>query len=297
MIRINVNDHPFLLPGTWDELPQTKAVKILELRDMTLPADLFYWQALRILIDLPTGKWYSFLFWLMGMGWVEGIVKKKNPGLWAKWTLIRKAEEPEQLDILKNLQYLAGKPMFKMAPSLPVNLDDFNKNFHLKARIRIPDDDGRVFTFEQLIDAIMYYTNFSKHATNSDLNNLIATLYFYVSGEGNSHGYDPFYSGHFARLVDPLPRATKMMVYCWFQRFFEELVANHPDVFSDPEASGESSTHADPYGIAGFFYRMAGKQFGPLEMMKKTPGTQVLDGFQIEMYDFKNKPQPKPSES
>jgi hypothetical protein len=88
--------------------------------------------------------------------------------------------------------------------------------------------------------------------------------------------------------VEKVSFALKLVAYHWFKQLFEKLVATHKDVFT---ASEENKTQEDPYGIVGFFYRMAGNPaFGPLDTMKKTPGMQVFDRFQIEMFDFKNKP-------
>lgn len=274
MIRIKINKTEIQLPEKWEEISQGKLCSILEYRELKLAYELYYWLVVRLLLDMPEGKWWSWIAvrnFLMQLSRYRNLVEKRDPEYWAKWMLIMRSDDVDQLDILSNLKFLTEKPVVVSPPIF----DKFG--------FETPDKDGDSLRFEQLIDAILVYSNYAKEGKIDDLDMLIATLY-QVDESGN---YSPLFCKKNKSTAAALPFGLKMQVLLWFEGFYKKLVESHDEVFSEPK-EGEETT--DPYGLVGFFYRLAGKQFGSLTELKKTPGLQVFGGVQIELYDSKNKP-------
>jgi hypothetical protein len=285
MIRLTIDGFALLLPGKWEELKQEQACKILELRNLGLAKHVFYWQVLKLLLEMPEGRWYSLLYFLIRWKWMAKILMKNRQALYAKWKLVMKAEDEDQIDVLKFLSFLETKPEFKSAPELVEDLSAFQRNYHAKAWVQKPDDEGKFFNFEQLVDAILYYTNYSKNETEEDLDRLIAAIYYRVDGH-----YNPVFLEYFAKRISTRSYGFKMRVYLWFVGFFKTLVDTHPHLFPEPVEGQEPSS--DPYGMVGFMQRLAGKQFGTLEQLKKTCGLEVFDGLEIEVFDSYKKEKP-----
>jgi len=278
MIRLVIDGFPLLLPSKWEELKQEDACKILEIRQMHLKKNVFYWQVLKLLLNMPSGKWYSLLYFLIKWKWLSNLLMQNKKELLAKWKLITKSPEDLQLDLIRFLSFVEEKPVFKSAPIMFENLSDFQSMFQAKAWVQIPDTEGKLFNFEQLVDAILYFTQYSKNETINDLDKLIAVIYFRVDGH-----YNPVYMEYFTKLVEKKTYGFKIRVYLWFGEFFKTLVETHPNLFPEPDKSQEQSN--DPYGMVGFMHRLAGKQFGTLDQLKKTSGIEVFDGLEIEVFD------------
>ena len=197
MIRLVIDGFPLLLPSKWEELKQEDACKILEIRQMHLKKNVFYWQVLKLLLNMPSGKWYSLLYFLIKWKWLSNLLMQNKKELLAKWKLITKSPEDLQLDLIRFLSFVEEKPVFKSAPIMFENLSDFQSMFQAKAWVQIPDTEGKLFNFEQLVDAILYFTQYSKNETINDLDKLIAVIYFRVDGH-----YNPVYMEYFTKLVE-----------------------------------------------------------------------------------------------
>lgn len=280
MIRIKINKTEIQLPEKWEEISQGKLCTILEYRELKLAYEIYYWLVVRLLLDMPEGKWYSWISirnFLMQAAWYRNIVEKRDPEYWAKWMLIMRTDEVDQLDILSNLKFLTEKPVVVIPPEFQGS-DRF-----AVLTLMTPDKDGESLTFEQLVDAILLYRNFAMEGKIEDLDMLISTLYT-VDNHGN---YNPLICKKNKGAAAALPFGIKIQVVLWFEGYYNNLVAVHDLIFKKAEDAEQESD--DPYGLVGFFFQLAGKQFGNLNELKKTPGGQVFDALQIELFYGKPK--------
>jgi len=287
MIRLRIDGMSIPLPSGWHELKQVDACKILELREMGLKKNIFYWQVLKLLLEMPTTWKAQVIYFLFRFKWFQFFLNEKMMKIFALWKLVAKADEDDQLTLLQFMTWTEEKPVLKKAANIDIDVSDFMEHYHQRGRWRRPADDGANLDFETLLDAIHYFSAYCRNQDEEDLCKLIAVLYFRV--EGN---YDPVYLGYAAGKVKALPYGLKLYIRQWFADIFETIVEVHPDVFPKPVEGEEPKP--DPYGLAGFMHRMAGKQFGPLEQLKRTRGIEVLDGFQIEITDLKERTKPTP---
>lgn len=260
MIELSLNDKDYKLPENWEEVPEAKRLRVLELVFVKPESGASYHELLRELLGIPKKGWIK----LMKQYFSGGINEEKRE---------RNAEALQEL--LHLISWMWRSEMTKK-PFESIEID--GKNFYLF------EEQFKSMSFGEMTDAYIHAHSYIKQLEEGDkrLNLLLGTVcrpqIKKINEQWNGDNritYNPFIVESSVSIWDTVPTEKKILVLVYFLGSLKEFLS-YFDIFND-DGIQDSEEEYPGQGYIKNQHLLSEK--GIFGNMQQTKATNVYDVF------------------